>query len=538
MSGADNAHNDGFVEGAGTVNAERTVKIAAGLGGVYVTPDSVTFGDFRGTKYEAFTSILHQGQTATQEFTVYNPGASAATVAISDDQLELISQKEIDFTTINQSQETANFYMPDYMIDIEPYIPSGTELMEVIVHFPFAEFDPDGNYAANSSWRVVPTDWTDLNGDGVLYTDKNGNGAINCPIVGGLPDFGAAACEIQESEYIRFGYGYDRGTSLHQDVKLPLQRMHDGIFVGLSHRSRSATVPITHLKIQLNFFKAVDFPWLTAPASVTVPAGGSTTFEATMAVPALAGVGLYQATLRLNDGANVVNVPVVANVAAFSTDFVFGGPPNAKTMYHNGEIEGFFDWSGTAAAGDWRFYFMDVPDSTPEGTSLLVDTRWTGANTDIDTLVMGPTEDCFSNGVGCDFPADGFPGDEDVYGPYSLHYTGGSARLNRSAGIWTYNTATGGPREIVAAPVTPGLNLVALQNVMFDGSAATENFTGQVGTISAMPSLGRPFRRQRDLGQLRDDYQVFTAADGPGSFGLRPRRARHADVAADSGRPG
>lgn len=488
MSGADSAHNDGFIEGAGTVNAERSVKIAAGLGGVYVTPDSVTFGDFRGTKYEAFASIMHQGQTATQEFTVYNPGAADATVAISDDQLVRIGQKEIDVTTVNRSLETANFYLPDYLVDVEPYIPAGTALMEVELIHPFAEFDPDGNYAYNSRWRVVPTDWADVNGDGVLYTDLNGNGAINCPIVGGLPNFDDAACEIQEGEYLRFGYGYDTGTTMEQRVKMPLERMHDGIFVGISHRTRSATVPVTHLKIKLNFYKHMDFPWLTAPASVTVPAGGSATFEATVAVPALANIGLYEASLRLNDGANETNVPVVVNVAAFSTDFVFGGPPDNKTPYDNGEVNGYFDWASNQADGDWRFFFMDVPDSTPAGTSLLIDTRWSGAHTDIDTLVMGPTEDCFSNGVGCEDPVTIFPGSEDDYGPYSLYYTGGSARLNRSAGIWTYNTATGGPREIVAAPVTPGLNLVALQNVMFDGSEAEEKFVGQVGTISAMPN--------------------------------------------------
>ena len=232
--------------------------------------------------------------------------------------------------------------------------------------------------------------------------DKNGNGAINCPIAGGVPNYAAAACEIQQGEYMRFGYGYDRGTTMQQRVKMPLERMHDGIFVALSHRSKSATVPITHLKIQLNFYKAVDFPWLTADKTVTVPAGGKATLKATMAVPSLANVGLYEATIRLNDGKNIVNVPVVANVAAFSTDFLFGGPPETKTPYDNGQVGGYFDWTARAESGDWRFYFMDVPDTTPAGTSLLIDNRWTGANTDIDTLVMGPTEDCFSNGVGCD----------------------------------------------------------------------------------------------------------------------------------------
>lgn len=483
MGGADNAHNDGFVEGAGVINAERMVKIAAGQGGVYVLPDSVTFGDFRGVKYEAFTSIMHPGQTATQEFTVHNPGSAAVTLAISDDQLVRLAQREIDFTTQDQRKENAVFAVPDYLIDIEAYIPAGTELMEVKLIQPFGEFDPDGNYAANSSWRVVPIDWTDNNGDGVLWADKNGNSVVNCPGA----NYADPACEIQQGEYMRFGYGYNRGTSNQQRVMMPLERMHDGIFIGLSHRSRSVTVPVTHFKLQLNFYKAVDFPWLTVPESLTVPAGGTATFTAKMAVPALANVGLYEAAIRLSDGANTTNVPVVANVAAFSTDFLFGGPPETKTPYDNGQVYGYFDWTARSESGDWRFYFMDVPDSTAAGTALLVDNRWTGANTDIDTLIMGPTDDCYSNGVGCeDFSS--FPGYPKVYGPYTLALAGGSNRLNPGAGVWYYDTSTEGPREIVAAAVKPGLNLVALHTTMFDGGEPEERFQGQVGTISAMPT--------------------------------------------------
>ena len=490
MSGADSAHSDGFVEGAGTVNAERTVKIAAGLGGVYVVPDSAMFGDFRGEKHEAFTSILHRGQAATQRFTVYNPGASVARLAISDDHLVQVGRKEIDLTTIDQLGETASFYLPDYLVDIEPYIPAAADMMEVNLVHPFGEFDPDGNYAFDSRWRVVPIDWTDVNGDGVLFADKNGNGAVNCPVAGGFPDFASPDCEIQQGEYLRFGYGYDTGTSMQQRVKLPLERMHDGIFAGISHRTRSAAVPVTHLKIRLTFYKHVDFPWLSAPSSLTVPARSSAIFEATMTVPSSAQIGLHGATLRLRDGANQVNVPVVANVAASGATFAFGGMSQFTTPYDNGQVRGYFDWDSSAADGDWRFYFVDIGDGMPQGAALLVDTSWTGAHTDIDTLVMSPTEDCFSNGAGCDLPSEipSFSGSEDVYGPYTLDYVGGSSRLNAGTGKWTYHTATGGPREIVAAPVTAGLNVVALHNVMFDGAEHFEAFTGQAGTILAAPN--------------------------------------------------
>ena len=491
MAGADAAYYDGLTEGAGTINAERAVKVAAGLEGVYVLPDNWAFGNFRGENYDAFANIMHQGESSTKTFTVYNQTDADVTLAISDDSLKRIGSKEFDFTTINRTQETKNFYVPDYLFDFTNLVPAGTDLMEVKAVFPFAEFDPDGNYTANSSWRVVPLDWTDINGDGTLWTDKNGNGAVNCPIVGGVPNYADPTCEIQEGEYNRFGYGYDQGTALQQRVKKPLERMHDGIFVALQHRTNSALVPITHFKIQVNFYQRADFPWLTTPASVTVPAGGQATFDATMTVPALAGVGLYDAAIRVSDGVNTANVPVVVNVAAFSPNFLFGGPPKGTAPYDNGEVYGYFDWSWRAESGDWRFYFVDVPDDTPEGTNFLVDNRWTGAFTDIDTLVMGPTQDCFSNGVGCAWPSDTNPNlpDTGFYGPYTLDLVGGSPLYNISAGKWLWDTSTGGTRDIVAAPAQPGLNLIALHNVMYDGREPQERFQGQVGTIGATPDM-------------------------------------------------
>lgn len=488
MAGADTAHNDGFVEGAGVVNALRSVKIAAGLGGVSVLPDSVTFGDYRGTKYDAFAGIMFAGESRAETFTVSNAGASPVQLTLSDDHLVRFASKAIDFTTADQKYESANFYFSDYLIDIAPDIPAGTEMVEIILVQPFSEFDPDGDSAANSSWRVVPTDWTDINQDGKLFEDKDGNVAINCPLKDGLPDYAAAACEIQAGETMRFGYGYDRGTTSQQRVRLPLERKHDGLFVGLSHRSKSALVPVSHLQIQLNFYRAEDMPWLTLPATLTVPAGGSATFDATMTAPPDAAVGLYQATIRISDGANVTNVPVAANVAANGTDFALGAA-EAGTPYENGRVSGYFDWTGRAESGDWRFFFLDAADSTPAGSYLLVDNAWRGAQTDIDTLIMAPTEDCFSNGVGCAYPlAARDPAAADAYGPYTLALAGGSDRLNPRAGLWLRQTSTGGPREIVAARIKPGLNLVALHNVMFDGGDWAESFGGQVGTIRAAPN--------------------------------------------------
>lgn len=522
MAGADHAYNDGFVQGAGTINALRAVQIAAGLNGIFTTPDNWTFGGYRGKEYDSFAKIMHPGQTSTKQFMVVNQGPVAKSIKITDSQLVKIGVKEWDFTSSLASEAAYSQRLPNYLWNVTDWIPAGTDLMEVKAVFPFAEFDPDGNYAPNQSWRLVVYDWTDTNNDGKLWTDLNNNGSVNCPIKSGLPDWADPACEIEQNEYSRYGYGYDLGTAVQQRVKQPLERKHNGVFIGLLHNNRSLAIPATHMKLQINFYKQIDWPWLSEDTTVTVPAGGQATFNATMTVPPLAGVGLYEGFLHIDDGTAVSNIPVVANVAAFSTEFVFGGPPDAVTPYDNGQVYGYFDWSWRNESGDWRMFFVDVPDSTKPGTNFLIDTRWTGAKTDIDTIVMGPTLDCFSNGIGCMWPFSTFPGNPAIYGPYSLYPQGGSSRNYLGSGKWQWQTSTGGPREVVAAPAMPGLNLIALQNVLYDGARPEERFAGQVGTIIATPDKVDQFVGNATSGKSPVSVQSSIALAGLSvdAFGL------------------
>jgi hypothetical protein len=523
MAGADKAYNDGFTEGAGTLNALRSVKIAAGLDGVYALPDNWTFGDYRGKSYDAFAKIMFPGQSATKEFTVHNSAAAAKTLTLRDEWPIKTGAKQWEVTSANVAQESAySGNKPDYLWDITNLIPAGTDLVEVKVAFPFGEFDPDGNYSQNQEWRAVVYDWTDVNGDGNFWSDLNSNGVVNCPLRSGAPNYADPACELQRGEYMRFSYGYDAGTSVQARVKQPLARMHNGVFVGLLHRTRSNALPVTHLKIQLNFYKMLDIPWLTTDQTVTVPAGGTATFKATLSLPGLAPFGLYSGFIRLSDGQAESSIPVVANVASWSTDFVFGGPQPLETMYNNGEMYGYFYWGWRAESGDWRFYFVDVPDSAGAGTSLLVDTRWSGWWSDIDTIIMGPQDDCFSNGVGCTFPFSTFPGAPSVYGPYSLGLKGGSARNYLGSGKWRWDTSTGYQREIVAATTKPGLNVIALQNVLFDGGQVAEPFVGQVGSIKATPAAVDMFVGAKTGGSFPAQVQSSLALAGLSveAFGL------------------
>ncbi len=467
MSSATNVHYDPLAMGAGSVNADRATDIAAGLDGLAVTPVSWPVGDYHGAEYPGFANIVHRGESDSQTFTLHNWTGSGITVNLSDDMLRRIGVYEFDFTSEDISLEDGAFTKPDYLFEITNEIPSGTDLMVVQVVFPFDQFDPEFDYSYNQLWRVHVMDWKDVNADGDLWEDLDGDGVIN-------------GNEIDSGEYIRFTYGYNSGTTLQARVQRPLERSHDGVFISLTHRSSHPAIPTTSMSFRVSFYQHMDWGWLaTTPGSVTVPAGGSATFDAMLTVPPEAPLGLYEGTILVDDGTDQVVVPVLVNLAADSADFTFGGTPEADTLYDNGRVWGYFDWGWRAESGDWRFFFADLPaDTTPAGahTSLLVDNQWPNVPTDIDTLIMGPTPDDFSTG------------DPGYYGPYTLDVIGKSPNTNVGAGVWLFNTSSGGAQEIVSAPYAEGLNLIALHNVLFAGASISEAFSGQVGTIILDPS--------------------------------------------------
>ncbi|HIC88368.1 MAG TPA: DNRLRE domain-containing protein [Anaerolineae bacterium] len=472
MAGADNAHYDVLNQGAGVVNADKATDIAGGLGGVYMEPAAWQVGDYRGMEWTGFANIIHPGQSDTQTFTVVNPGNADAEVSISDSMLTKFADTSFEWTSKDQSLEEGSFTRSDYLFDITDMIPEGTDLMEVKVVFPFDEFDPDGDYDYNQRWRVRVLDWTDVNGDGNLWEDLNGNGVVNCP-----DGLGSDTCEIDEGEYIRFQYGYNSGTALQARVKRPLERMHDGIFLGFRHWTRDEAIPITHLKVKINFYREADWGWAAeTPMTLTVPAGGTATFDATVSVPATAAYGTYEGAIVVTTDGKESLIPVVVNVAAYSADFTFGGPGGGSLPYVNGQVNGYFTWAWRAESGDWRFFFVDVPEEPAPGTSLLVDTRWENPQTDIDTIVMGPTMDDYSFN------------EPDYYGPYTLDIVGGSSLNYLGSGKWLFQTSTGGPRDITSAPLTEGLHLIAMHNVLYADAATEENFVGQAGTITADPA--------------------------------------------------
>jgi hypothetical protein len=182
-------------------------------------------------------------------------------------------------------------------------------------------------------------------------------------------------------------------------------------------------------------------------------------------------------------------IPITVAVAAEDTSFHFGGNAPGNMLYDNGQMFGYTDYSWRAESGDWRYFWTDVGNEDLEvprnirnfpagGTPyLVVDNHWSGSGTDIDTLIYGPTVGIFNQLA----PA--------TFGPYTLELAGGSPNLYQGSGRWGYDTSSGGPREIVAAPIEPGLQGIFLHQVKVDGNALNAPFNGDVGMLNVAPGL-------------------------------------------------
>ncbi len=468
MSSARNLKYDVWSQGAGSVNADVGTNVAGGLGGLYVTPSEWSAGDYRGEEYPGFANIIHPGQTDTQQFVLHNTSSKAITARLSTQTWQEITTKDYSFTTQNYTADYSNYLMPDYVFRIDKQIPPSTDLLMARSTISYAQFDPTGNFDPLNAWAILVYDWTDLNEDGNYWEDKNGNGKVD-------------PGEMDENEYIRYNSCENGGPTVQVRVTQPLERMHSGILLGLIHNSFTDLVPTTQLKVEVSFWKWTPADFLTIGSKqITVPPQGTAVFEARISIPSNASIGMYEAEVLADDGTNQTVIPVTAAVAASGTRFNFGkANPSMKPspLYANDRLFGNTDVWWRAESGDWRLFWTDIQaaDLPANGTPyLVVDNRWIGAETDIDTIVLGPTSDDFSP--------------SSFYGPYGLAPVASSLNTNIWGGAWLYNTSSGGPHEIIAAPAQEGLYAILLHQVRVDGQQLDEAFKGKAGLVTLDPS--------------------------------------------------
>jgi hypothetical protein len=247
-------------------------------------------------------------------------------------------------------------------------------------------------------------------------------------------------------------------------VRSPRERMDDGVFLGFYHNLANPDIARTSFHIQVDFFSNTDWSWVSTPNR----ASGS--FTARIKVPSKTPYGLYDGALVVSGNDQESIVPVAVTVAAEAAQDAdgnltgtldFGGAAAANAqrnqLYNNGSVFDAKDWGWRAESGDWRFYYFDVPRKPPAGTQLLADTTWAGPSphNDIDTLVFGKVTNSYQLADGSD----------PIFAPYALGTVGGSQNTNVGAGVWLFDTATGGPEELVTAPVQQSLHAVVQHEV-------------------------------------------------------------------------
>ena len=488
-SSAQDLGYEPWEQGSGSVDAGRAVQMAASGGSV--SPDEWRVGDYQGNEHPAFTNIIAPGGSDSQTFTI-----DGGTYSVSDRYLQKTDTATLNFTTSRVNKESVfNFNAPDYLINISNIVQAhpNADVMVIRANFPYGQFDGNGDYSEDQAWRLLTYNWTDVNGDGKLWKDFDADGAVDhvdtahVSNVDDNKDLNFAASEMEKGEYVRFMYHRPGSPTLQSKVRDPAGRMADGLFLGLQHAVHSSAIPTTSFKIQIDFYENVDWPWVSTPAS----ASGS--FSASVNIPAGTPAGMYGGAIVVSKDGHDSIVPVSITVAPtiaqdgsgnITGGLEFGGADVAaaqsNSLYNNGSVFGATDWTWRAESGDWRFFYFDVPSAPPTGTLFLADTTWDDAApyTDLDTLIFGPSANTYQL----------FGGSEPIGGPYILDTVGKSQNANISAGIWTFNTATGGNEEVVAGPAQKGLHAVVQHQVNFQGDKFDVPFETNLGSAKVDPA--------------------------------------------------
>jgi len=461
MGAADDMHFDPLKQGAGWLNAKTYADLMAGTGGTVTFGRGSAFiesalypGSLNGKDYETFPNFILPGRSDTSTLYTYNMNQTATThVKVSSELL---------LRTLTKSYPLRTKNVGDVFIDITKDVPATTDLLKVTMYMPFSQFDPEMDYVSNVQYWLELHDWVDLNHNGVMSTNSK--------------------------SWELFRYTVDGSDSNYNQamIKDPIPRTHDGLIVRVRAIDGMKGV---NINVQIDCYELKTFPWIKLRAGRH--SGWTSTFEADIApgsslswfvktsVPMGTPVGTYAAAIYVDDGSRIQCIPVVINVPAQSYEFKFGGPSVFETPYNN-NITGVADKAWRFEVGDWRIYWS-VPTTMPvENQYLMVGAEWLELPTDINLHVLAPVAtDAAGNAVEAVF--------DRPYGPgYYEVPAASSDEMYMGAGTFGVKTNTGGPKEVIAAPLgmyenalnTPAPFAVVLRCPVMAGRTASESFSG------------------------------------------------------------
>jgi hypothetical protein len=488
MASADDIHYDPFKQGAGWLNATTYARVMGQYDGVAsvawgasepaLTKAALYPGSFDGTstgaRYEVFPNFLLPGEYDDSHVvtsTNYNPTTSAD-VTVTSKMLIRTGSDQIDWIS------TAG----DQWFDVKPMIPAGTDLLRVTWYMPLNEFDPELDYVSNVSYWLEAHNWVDTNMDGIMN------------ITGG--------------QWELYRYTVDGSDCNYNQITIrdPIDRSNDGLIIRVRSIAGSAGLDMS---LKLDYYQLQPFDWIqfrevgdtvwSPSITGTIDPMTSMSWEVNVTVPPDAYVGTYAGAIYIDDGSRLQNIPVVINVPATDYEFTFGGPSYFDTPYNN-MFTGIADKGWRFEVGDWRMYWClpSSPAPSPDA-SLIVTANWNALPTDVNVHVLAA------------FDAGGWPPAYDLpFGPNLLELPVASSNEHyMGAGIFGVGTSTGGPSEVIAAPM-----------------GAIDNMTGQM-----------PFAIETRCAVM-DGYQAQDVLSGYTTWlTLNDYGPRSIDIGSDSGIP-
>ena len=478
MSGAENLGYDILLQGAGFLNASRSMQLLLGSkdkASVFVSPPSWVPGLYKSSKPDSFTKLLFPGDGDQTTFTVENRDTKTVSLSLSGEMLTkwdgyvftnkttLRNSNDI-FLWINKSGvfvEDLSTFPPGFTM-IAPPLPQ--QIWDDSENLQVTAFGPYGNLIVPSGvdgftnlycYDMILMDWT---------MDPFGYGHPSLTWINELNTIDM----LDHTANVLEARVHHPGAELHDALVIQLKRHLENDACGRSNLEWTFNV---------DFFQRVPWSILSLDkTSISLNAGGSTTVTASIQTPADMAMGSYEGAVYVYDSTNKheITIPILVNVGARTPNFKFGGNLPATGLNDVSRLYGGRDLTLLGSnvrypyTGDWRYFYVWLPDDgiNVAGASIkmVIQLNWTVKPSDIDMVALTPAT---AADVASQFASTRF-------GPKSVREVVSSEAESRP----NFKTLSNSSQDYISFQLSGGLNVIALHQMILNGDKPYEIFSG------------------------------------------------------------
>ncbi|MGM0509520.1 MAG: S8 family serine peptidase [Thermoplasmatota archaeon] len=386
MAGANDHGFDVLQQGAGWVNATRSVEIASRIEGSYSDTEYWAPGEFDGFHREGTVNLMLPGESEKEDVGLNTFGESSVT-----------NVKGVTYEKTNEFTFQFDAATFDGTVTLARDAVDGPGIYKRIgPGFELVEPDVDGTIEEllNTTGFLKVTGMQDEESDAYLqaFNWQDENETINHPKKdanskdgenGKLDGIhGDARCER-----VRLTWSMDRGQYVTHFIHNPRERIHEGLILQSRQQGYEMAGNVT-----IEAYEKVDWDWIDID---NVSDDG---FTAKMDVPQNASVGGYQGAIEYEiDNGQVSMIPVFVNVPGFPTktedgEFKFGGGEADIGLYSNERI-------GTQSAFyDSRLFFLnyDMVTGPSQSDHFLGLVEQISENSELSMNLYGESHSGFS----------------------------------------------------------------------------------------------------------------------------------------------